>query len=68
MMTKPDRSSGNRTHDMNDKCLRCRACMDCDELQCLFYGRSDPEDCSMEKCKYCVDFLKKQRLFMNNVG
>jgi hypothetical protein len=68
MMDIPDRSSCNHTQDTNYKCLQCRACMDCDEVHCLFYGHSDPDDCSMEKCKYCMDFLKKQRLYMNNVG
>jgi hypothetical protein len=56
------------TQNANDKCTQCRACMDCDEAQCLFYGHGDPDDCCMEKCKYCMDFLKKQRLYMNNVG
>lgn len=55
-------------HVADNKCLQCRACMECDEMQCLFHAQGDPRDCAMEKCKYCMDFLKKQRLYMNNVG
>jgi len=51
-----------------EKCLQCRACTECEEVRCLFHAQGDPHDCAMEKCKYCTDFLKKQRLFMNNVG
>ena len=68
MMDTPVGPPGNRSQNANDKCLQCRACMDCDEMQCLFHTQGDPDDCCMEKCKYCMDFLKKQRLYMNNVG
>jgi hypothetical protein len=53
---------------IHDKCLQCRACCECDELQCPFHAQGNPHDCAMEKCRYCMDFLKRQRLFMNNVG
>ncbi len=51
-----------------DRCLHCRVCEECDEQQCPFHPQGDPHDCSMGKCRYCMDFLKRQRLFMNNVG
>ncbi|HOS96437.1 MAG TPA: hypothetical protein PLR71_04870 [Deltaproteobacteria bacterium] len=55
-------------HPLPDKCVWCRACTECDEVQCVFHARGDPYDCAMEKCRYCMDFLKRQRLYMNNVG
>ena len=53
---------------LEDKCLQCRGCIDCDEIHCLFHAQGNPDGCFMDRCKYCVDFLKKQRLYLNNVG
>jgi len=50
------------------KCHQCRGCIDCEEMHCMFHAQGDPDKCSMEHCKYCTDFLQKQRLYMNNVG
>jgi hypothetical protein len=59
---------GTDNRNAHGKCLQCRACMECDEVQCLFYGNGDTWNCCMEKCKYCMDFIKRGRLYMNNVG
>jgi hypothetical protein len=51
-----------------EKCRQCRGCIDCSEVHCILYSQGNPDGCSMERCKYCTDFLQKQRLYMNNVG
>ena len=68
MMDIPQTAGDTLRHITETKCLQCRACLECDEVQCLFHARGDPDYCAIEKCKYCMDFLKKQRLYMNNVG
>lgn len=54
--------------DIPAACLQCRGCIDCDEAHCPFHARGDPLDCRRDRCTYCTDFLKRQRLYMNNVG
>lgn len=58
------------TPDLNasDKCLMCRGCIVCDEVHCMFHAHGNMDQCRMDKCKYCTDFLKRQKLYLNNVG
>lgn len=63
-MDKPS-SPGTST---NDKCLMCRGCIDCDEMHCMFHSHGNPDECHMDKCKYCEDFLKRNKSYLNNVG
>ncbi len=51
-----------------DRCQQCRGCIYCDEAYCPFNAHGDTDRCRMDKCKYCTDFLKRERLYLNNVG
>jgi hypothetical protein len=53
---------------MPEKCRQCQGCVLCQEEQCLFNSRGNPERCFVERCTYCSLFLRVQRIFLNNVG
>lgn len=52
----------------NEKCIQCKGCIQCTEETCIYNSRGDNENCFIERCTYCNQFLKKQKLFLNNVG
>lgn len=46
----------------------CQGCIRCEDTYCIFNAQGDPTVCQMGMCMYCMTFLSKQRLFLNNVG
>ena len=55
-------------YDLEEPCLACQGCIQCEDTYCLFNAQGNPEECHKGMCMYCTTFLTKQRLFLNNVG
>lgn len=49
-------------------CTDCNGCVACGETHCIYYSWGNPENCTRQVCMHCVTFVRRQRLFLNNVG
>lgn len=64
-----DNTGGGKSQDLTyNDCEACGGCIICGETLCIFYSGGNPENCNMGRCRHCVLYLQKQRLFLGNVG
>jgi hypothetical protein len=54
--------------DEEANCRECEGCVQCTEQHCIYNAHGDPRNCRREQCIYCVRFMRRDRLFLNNVG
>lgn len=52
----------------DDRCTQCNGCIQCQEEHCIFNAHGDTHECRSVQCIYCVRFMRRDRLFLNNVG
>lgn len=51
-----------------EPCGECNGCVSCAEIYCRYHSHGNPADCYVHICTYCERYVRKQRLFLNNVG
>ncbi len=58
----------NSKFSEEEKCNQCNGCIKCTDESCIYHSGGNMEHCAIEKCTYCNQFIKKHKLFLNNVG
>jgi hypothetical protein len=57
-----------KVQDKLKRCEECKGCLQCGVTHCLYQSNGNSELCYFEICRYCMDYMQKPKMFLNNVG